>query len=152
MVTASATENSDLFWAIRGAGASYGVITNYKFQTYPATSQNINFQYSLNNTQDSLKNVHLVLQEYANTTMPAEMNMRLFVYPTTVTLEGVYYGTKDAFQDAIQPVLDQLGYANATGTVSEKGYIETLENYAYASMTSPLDYDVVSEMAIFKNT
>lgn len=93
-----------------------------------------------------------MLQDYANTTMPAEMNMRLFIYPYSVTLEGVYYGAKTDFQAAIEPVLSRLGMANATGAVSQKGYIETLENYAYASLTTPLDYDVVSVIfSILKN-
>ncbi|CAI4217594.1 unnamed protein product [Parascedosporium putredinis] len=29
-------ENSDLFWALRGAGASFGVITEFKMRTHPA--------------------------------------------------------------------------------------------------------------------
>jgi FAD/FMN-containing dehydrogenase len=32
---ASATENEDLFWAVRGAGANFGVVTSFEFQAYP---------------------------------------------------------------------------------------------------------------------
>jgi FAD/FMN-containing dehydrogenase len=32
---ASATENEDLFWAVRGAGANFGAITSFEFQAYP---------------------------------------------------------------------------------------------------------------------
>jgi FAD/FMN-containing dehydrogenase len=32
---ASATENEDLFWAIRGAGSNFGVVTSFEFQAYP---------------------------------------------------------------------------------------------------------------------
>jgi hypothetical protein len=35
VVTASKSENEDLFWAIRGAGQNFGVVTKFTFQGYP---------------------------------------------------------------------------------------------------------------------
>jgi FAD/FMN-containing dehydrogenase len=32
---ASATENQDLFWAVRGAGSNFGVVTSFEFQAHP---------------------------------------------------------------------------------------------------------------------
>jgi hypothetical protein len=34
-VVASANENTDLFWAIRGGGGNFGVVTSFLFQAYP---------------------------------------------------------------------------------------------------------------------
>lgn len=34
-VTVNATENVDLFWAIRGGGGNFGVVTSFKFQAHP---------------------------------------------------------------------------------------------------------------------
>ncbi|MFW6075464.1 MAG: FAD-binding oxidoreductase, partial [Chloroflexota bacterium] len=33
--TASPDENADLFWAVRGAGANFGVVTSFEFQLHP---------------------------------------------------------------------------------------------------------------------
>ena len=33
--TASASENDDLFWAVRGAGSNFGVVTSFEFQAHP---------------------------------------------------------------------------------------------------------------------
>jgi len=38
LVQASATENSDLFWALRGGGGNFGVITAMNIQLYPVTT------------------------------------------------------------------------------------------------------------------
>jgi len=35
LVTANARENDDLFWAIRGGGGNFGVVTSFEFQAHP---------------------------------------------------------------------------------------------------------------------
>jgi FAD/FMN-containing dehydrogenase len=37
-VTANANENEDLFWAIRGGGGNFGVVTSFLFQAHPVST------------------------------------------------------------------------------------------------------------------
>jgi len=38
IITASATQNSDLFWALRGGGGNFGIVTGMEIKLYPVTT------------------------------------------------------------------------------------------------------------------
>jgi len=35
-LTASESQNEDLFWAIRGGGGNFGIVTSFEFKVHPA--------------------------------------------------------------------------------------------------------------------
>ena len=139
VITADAISNSDIFWALRGAGSSYGIVTSLKFQTFPAPNSNIIFTYNTNFNSTQARKAVGVFQEYANTTMSREMNMRYFVRSYSGTLSGVYYGNRTAYDKEITPLLAKLGITG--GTVTTKTWIDGLKEYAYANLETDLSYD-----------
>ncbi|KAK3952252.1 glucooligosaccharide oxidase [Pseudoneurospora amorphoporcata] len=79
VVTASPTENPDLFWALRGAGSNFGIVASFKFNTFAAPSQVTAFQINLPwNSASSIASGWGKLQDWlAAGNMPKEMNMSL---------------------------------------------------------------------------
>ncbi|EDO64932.1 hypothetical protein NCU09163 [Neurospora crassa OR74A] len=58
-VKTSNTENSDLFWALRGAGHNFGVVTEVEYKLYDAVRPEWTYQ-SFTFTQDRLEEVYRV--------------------------------------------------------------------------------------------
>jgi FAD binding domain/Berberine and berberine like len=55
-VTASLHENSDLFWALRGGGGNFGIVTSFLFRAYPVTTILAgHLLYNLKQTPDILR-------------------------------------------------------------------------------------------------
>jgi FAD/FMN-containing dehydrogenase len=122
VVTASNTPNPDLFWALRGAGMSFGIVTSMKFRTIAAPPENVLFYYPFNWNRTQARARWDVWQVYSsgetNPVIPAEMNVRWLSVNSRVVndtsgiilflLQGTYYGSEKDFLVAIKPLLDAL--------------------------------------------
>lgn len=111
VVTASATENPDLFWAIRGAGSSFGVVAGFKFRTFAAPSQVTVFTVNLPwNSGSGCVSGWSSIQDYLTSGgMPAEMNMRVFGNKQQLQLQGLYHGGGNDLRSALSSLLSKLG-------------------------------------------
>ncbi|KAG8747633.1 hypothetical protein FRC10_000176 [Ceratobasidium sp. 414] len=103
LTTASATKNTDLFWALRGAGASYGIVTQWTFATLAAPTTVIGYSIDYNSALSGSKIASLLgaWQKLA-IAAPKEMAMIGVVGPNGdgglyLQFTGDYYGTKSAF-------------------------------------------------------
>ena len=47
IVKASATSNPDIYFAIRGAGASFGIVTDFHVKTFPAPGKAVAYTYNI---------------------------------------------------------------------------------------------------------
>ena len=106
----SATQNADLFWALRGAGSSFGAVTSFKFNTFaPPSSITV---FSINLPWNSIAGTvsgWTALQKYVQDTMPADMNMRIFINSYTAQIQGLWYGDSSTLQTAAAPLLAAIG-------------------------------------------
>ncbi|RAO65272.1 uncharacterized protein BHQ10_001284 [Talaromyces amestolkiae] len=112
---ASATNNTELFWAIRGAGANFGIITSATYRVYDATNagqaQNADFLYP----ETANRSVWGSLQTL-DETLPAELSVTISsTYNQTsgqaaINVNLVYFGSYDDFQ----PYVDQFLAINPT--------------------------------------
>lgn len=75
-VHCSETERPDLFWALRGAGSNFGIVTSYELATFAAPSVSVPFKATLGwETEDQKIAGVTALVEFARD-MPADLNMQ----------------------------------------------------------------------------
>ena len=78
IVTASAKENSNLFWAVRGAGSNFGVVTSATYKVYESTNGgqvvNADFLYPA----PTNRSVWQALETF-DSKLPAELAITAFV-------------------------------------------------------------------------
>ncbi|KAJ7708832.1 hypothetical protein B0H17DRAFT_1155919 [Mycena rosella] len=132
VVTASSTVNTDLFWAIRGASPSFGIVTSIEVQTFPAPASAIVFQYGWNSLDiTTASNAIASFQTFAATNIPKEFGAELVFSagPSTshITLgwTGAWYGNASAFNATITPYLKTLP-AFSWSTITPGSYINSV--------------------------
>jgi hypothetical protein len=99
IVTASATQNPDIFWALKGAGASFGVITQFKVITHAPPSETVQYSYTFAqkpfvNLADRFK---LWQKMVADPGLSRKLASQLILSEAGMILEGTYFGSQDEF-------------------------------------------------------
>ncbi|RAR07920.1 glucooligosaccharide oxidase [Stemphylium lycopersici] len=141
IVTASKTSNPDLFWALRGAGAAFGIVTDFTFSTFTAPEDNLVFSYDLSPSNTTQLTAMLsALQNFTMHDQPPELNMRMFL-PRQLT--GVYYGNRSTYDTIMAPLLRELNIPSSgrgSGTVSSKTWLNTLTSFSNGPLAQPEIY------------
>jgi FAD/FMN-containing dehydrogenase len=100
-LTARADRRSGLFWALRGAGGSFGVVTALEFKLHHVPEVyggSVRFRRALAGAVLSR------FREYANE-LPEELNVSVVITPDAVALRGVHAGGADEALRALAPLL-----------------------------------------------
>jgi FAD/FMN-containing dehydrogenase len=150
VVDCSATENVDLFWAIRGAGSSFGIVTEFRFNTFAVPEVVVPF--TLTVPAQEANDIVLALASFQNYTlysMPSEMNMRVEIQMFGGTeFQGLYHGNASDMEAALQPLLSMLNvsFTSVQGG-QETNWMGGFDDYAYSNdidITTP-SYSEVSD-------
>ncbi|KAF7309489.1 Glucooligosaccharide oxidase [Mycena indigotica] len=135
IASASSTVNSDLFWAIRGASPSFGIVTSIEVSTFPAPSSVTVFQYGWDSLDiTTASNAISALQTYATTNIPAELGAELVFAPGSSSshvymgLTGAYYGSGD-LSAILSPYLSKLP-KSSWSTITPGSYIASVTTFA----------------------
>ncbi|GCE09705.1 FAD-binding oxidoreductase [Dictyobacter aurantiacus] len=130
IVTCDASQNSDLFWALRGGGGgNFGVVTSFTFQTHPVDALAI---FTLGWNWSDAAAVVNAWQNWAPQA-PDELWSNCLLLNTVdksgtprVLVNGVYVGGVDALNQQLQNLINKLGIAPITRYASNSGLLDTM--------------------------
>jgi len=138
LVTASADQNTDLFWAVRGAGQNFGVCVEFVFAAHPVAQHSFGGILFFHPTQPNIEAVvHAANQLYtpdehgktklagaaaggiafARPPLPAEVIGAENVGQTLLMLPVIYHGTESDARRALQPFFDLSPIASTAAMV-----------------------------------
>ncbi|KAJ7155018.1 glucooligosaccharide oxidase [Mycena filopes] len=138
IATASAAVNPDLYWAIRGASPSFGIVTSIEVQTFDAPRSATIFSYSWDDLSISAASTTIsALQTFAATNIPPEFGAELVFGrgsasgKLSVELTGGYYGAASQFAAVIAPYLTAPGMPKVSSKTVEAGtYLDSVTYFA----------------------
>ena len=127
---ASWTENKDLFFALKGAGAGFGVITEFKVRTEPEPGEVVQYAYSFTHgSYASLAQTFKDWQTYvSDPTLTRKLATTVTITEVGMVIAGTYFGPKSDF--------DALGFSkrffhtNAANVLVFKDWLGAVGNWA----------------------
>ncbi|KAI5803910.1 hypothetical protein EDC01DRAFT_478425 [Geopyxis carbonaria] len=125
----TASSHADLFWALRGAGDSFGVVTEFRLATHAAPENGVRFTYDFSpllGDAAAQAAVFAAVQRFAVEEAPPEMALRVQQGFGAYQVTGVFWGTRSHFDRTIAPLLSLLPTPPATATVIEGGWLDCL--------------------------
>jgi len=105
LVTATADRNADLFWALRGGGANFGVVTALEFQLHPVASV------YAGTARFGVERAADVLARYRERagSQPDELNVSVVLSQDALAIRGLYAGSADDGRRALAPLWEAAG-------------------------------------------
>ncbi|OKL55539.1 hypothetical protein UA08_09237 [Talaromyces atroroseus] len=99
IATVSETENPDLFWALKGAGFSYFVVTEFVFKTEAAPVGGVSYTYAFQGLNASAQSqVFKDFQTFiSNPDLSWELYIMMVGLPEVLEITGAFFGSLDDF-------------------------------------------------------
>jgi len=142
VVEANEREYADLFWALRGGGGQFGVVTRFDFRLHPIGPEIVTGTvfYPLEKARQVLRYVREFMHEASDdvSLVPAFMKVpAVEPFPATwhgkpcLAIVGLHLGAEPEAREALQPLLE-LGDM-IFGFVDTQPYVEFQKSFAGAS-------------------
>ncbi|KAI0147186.1 hypothetical protein GGR57DRAFT_505926 [Xylariaceae sp. FL1272] len=160
IMRASETQNSDLFFALKGAGAGFGVITNFVVKTHPEPGTVVQYTYSI--TFGKHADMVPVFKQWQDLATDPDLDRRFgteFVaHELGAIITGTFYGTEDEWNASgipdripkgkISVVIDDWLAAIATDVENAALYLSDTRTAFTARSLSFKSDEVLSEDTI----
>lgn len=144
LVRASATENAELFWGLKGAGSNFGVVAAYEFDTFAAPGEVTYFSMPFRWNATTAGGNLAALEAYARDAMPADLNMRMFTSGFSSQLEGLFFGNATGLAAALAPLLNATTPALRIAQAVNTTWMDAFAHYANAPTDPTHPYATVS--------
>lgn len=97
IVRASESQNKDVLFAVKGAAAGFGIVTEFKLRTHPAPTQAVqySFTWSLGSTAEKSRLFKDWQRVIFSENITRRFNSEFVVSEAGVMLSGTFYGTRD---------------------------------------------------------
>ncbi|PPR05166.1 hypothetical protein CVT26_012252 [Gymnopilus dilepis] len=145
ITTASESKNSDLFWALRGASPSFGIVTSIKVKTFPVPPSSTVFLYNWTLTPDEAANLVSDYQDFVQTDITNEFGTYIILLRgpskglVSVLLAGSWYTDADKFNSTFAPFLEKVPEPTATVFITGT-YIDSVNFWGF-NAGAPVPHD-----------
>ncbi|KAF2016725.1 Glucooligosaccharide oxidase [Aaosphaeria arxii CBS 175.79] len=149
LVHATKSENAEIFWALRGAADSFGVITNFYLQTNAApdsiTYWSFAFASGIYEQKSNFVNTWLHIQDFARNAsiIDDRISFGNYLDGTGFSVSGAFFGSVDEFNTKIKPEFLRTLATPSSTTVKSYQWIDylTLVSDKTTIVTPPTGYD-----------
>ena len=156
VVQASAEENADLFWALRGGGGNFGVVSWFQYRLHPVgpvTSGHVAYR------MDRARDVLQLFRELTSTA-PEELSLHALLHTPddlpAAEILGCHCGSVAEGEAATRPIrrlgspaLDAFGpasYVDTNTTIYDAGFPRGARNYWKSSFLAELSDAVIDAL------
>ncbi|TEB28279.1 FAD-binding domain-containing protein [Coprinellus micaceus] len=150
IATASKDVNPDLFFAVRGAASSFGIVTKTTLLTLPVPNSTTTYEYGWNLNINDATTAFQSYQSFSlSNPTPPELGIELLLAKgsskgtVTFMLSGVWYGAAGGLDTAIKPLLDIIPQKPVWSNKKVGTYLDSLKSLAGGSLsvTAPDTHD-----------
>jgi FAD/FMN-containing dehydrogenase len=137
LVTATADRNADLFWAVRGGGANFGVVTALEFRLYPVARVYAGTAlFPVERAAETLARY----RDWAGS-QPDALNASVVVTQDALAIRGLYAGSAEDPRRALRPL-----FAAAGPPVADDWRVMDFADTGSIGGTAPRQFDLFEHL------